>query len=221
MMAARDLPQHDVAVTIAADHEELGGRLDIPARPVGLVLALGAGAPAGGTYENGFVAALGQRRIGTLLLALAGESEPAPGLDVLVERLMGAIAWSRRAFEPAGIAIGLHAVGPTAAVAFRAAALEPTIAAIVCRSGRVDLAGDAVERVKTPTLFIVGERDHALLALNRNAFARIHAAKKLAIIPDASHLFSEAGVIATASRMAVDWFANHVKTKTPAAHRWW
>lgn len=221
MMAAHDTPQHDIAVTIGTDHEQLGGRLDLPARPIGLVLALTPGAAEHVAYENGFIAALGQRRIGTLLLALAADSEPPPAPRVLVQRLASGIAWSRSAFQPAGIAIGLHAVGPMAGVALGAAARDATIGAIVCRSGRADLAGDAVDRVNVPTLFIVGERDHALVALNRNAFARIRAAKKLAIVPEASHLFAEAGAIAAANRMAVQWFTDHLKPKVPVPHQWW
>jgi alpha-beta hydrolase superfamily lysophospholipase len=68
---------------------------------------------------------------------------------------------------------------------------SPAMAAVVSRGGRPDLAGPALERVLAPTLLIVGGADTNVLALNRQAAARLAAEHRLEVVPGASHLFEE------------------------------
>jgi pimeloyl-ACP methyl ester carboxylesterase len=51
----------------------------------------------------------------------------------------------------------------------------------------------------------VGERDPQVLDLNRQALARLPAAR-LAIVPGAGHLFEQAGALDEVSRLARLWF---------------
>ena len=73
---------------------------------------------------------------------------------------------------------------PGAAAALIAAAKLPNdVRAVVSRGGRPDLAGESLVKVEAPTLLIVGGDDIEVLELNRQALKRIHAEKKLEIVP--------------------------------------
>jgi hypothetical protein len=52
------------------------------------------------------------------------------------------------------------------------------IGAVVSRGGRPDLVGDALERVRAPTLLIVGGADYAVIELNKEAAARMTARRR-------------------------------------------
>ena len=84
------------------------------------------------------------------------------------------------------------------------------MAAVVSRGGRPDLAGPALERVLAPTLLIVGGADTNVLALNRQAAARLAAEHRLEVVPGASHLFEEPGALDAVARLAATWFAAHL-----------
>ncbi|MFZ0709287.1 MAG: hypothetical protein WAM53_04545, partial [Terrimicrobiaceae bacterium] len=84
---------------------------------------------------------------------------------------------------------------------------------VVSRGGRPDLAGEALPRVKAPTLLIVGERDEEVLRLNESAYAQMKCKKALAVVPHATHLFEEHGALEEVARLAADWFRQHLKTR--------
>ena len=74
------------------------------------------------------------------------------------------------------------------------------------RGGRPDLAGEALTRVKAPTMLIVGGYDDAVLALNEQAKARMPGEAVLKIVPRATHLFEEPGALAQVADFAAEWF---------------
>ncbi|NOV16993.1 hypothetical protein E5S70_13050 [Ensifer adhaerens] len=76
------------------------------------------------------------------------------------------------------------------AEAFRRRGLGDQVSAVVPGGGRA-----AAEAVTTPTLLIVGGRDHDVLGLNRSALAMLGGPKKLHTVPGATHLFSEPGAL--------------------------
>ena len=87
------------------------------------------------------------------------------------------------------------------------ARLGDEIFAIVSRGGRPDLAGNHdLEKVKSPTLLLVGSRDQEVIELNQNAYAHIQCRKDLTIVPGATHLFEEAGTLEEVARHATGWF---------------
>jgi pimeloyl-ACP methyl ester carboxylesterase len=92
-----------------------------------------------------------------------------------------------------------------------AAAEDPRIAAIVSRGGRPDLAGDALPKVKAPTLLIVGGLDEHVLMLNRRALARLTCPCELKVVPCASHLFEEPGALEEVAELAAAWFGKHLE----------
>ncbi len=97
-----------------------------------------------------------------------------------------------------------------------AAELAGAIEAVVSRGGRPDLAGSELERVRAPTLLIVGGDDEEVLTLNERAVRHLHCERALKVIPGATHLFPEPGALEQVARLAADWFAAHLK---PLAQR--
>lgn len=109
--------------------------------------------------------------------------------------------------------IGLYGASTGAAAALVAAAELPGhVKAIVSRGGRPDLAEDALERVRAPTLLVVGGRDHEVLRLNQEALARLHVQKDLVVVPGATHLFEERGALDEVSAHTRAWFARFLGT---------
>jgi pimeloyl-ACP methyl ester carboxylesterase len=81
---------------------------------------------------------------------------------------------------------------------------------VVSRGGRPDLAGEALPKVRAPTLLIVGGRDHTVLELNRAAMARMRTEVRLEIVPGATHLFEERGALEKVAELARDWFPRYL-----------
>ncbi|MDJ0791537.1 MAG: dienelactone hydrolase family protein [Acidimicrobiia bacterium] len=150
-------------------------------------------------------------------------------IGLLADRLIGSIDWidARRATDtgtesaaggPASTSpfgaigdIGAFGASTGAAAALIAAAERPSLVkAVVSRGGRPDLAGDALTRVTAPTLFIVGERDRQVLALNEQARAAVAGPAKIDVVPGATHLFEEPGALDTVAHLATTWFQDHL-----------
>jgi len=79
----------------------------------------------------------------------------------------------------------------------------------VSRGGRPDLAGDALRKVRAPTLLIVGGKDEVVITLNEQAQREMRAEVKLEIVPGATHLFEEPGALDRVAKLASDWFLRH------------
>ena len=88
--------------------------------------------------------------------------------------------------------------------------------AIVSRGGRVDLAESVISLVKVPTLLIVGENDPEVLKLNRHALPLLRGARRLEIVPGASHLFEEPGALEAVAACARAWLVEHLEKVIPA-----
>lgn len=208
-------------VRISIGDIEIEGDLVVPANASGqVVFAHGSGSSRFSPRNNAVARALNRTGQATLLLDLLTPGEEALDLrtrqfrfdiDLLVERVLAAAEWLRD--EPAthGLALGLFGSSTGAAAALIAAARRPeACAAVVSRGGRADLAGGYLERVRAPTLLVVGGDDDVVLDLNRQAFARIPAEKRLEVIPGATHLFEEPGALEEVARLAAEWFATHL-----------
>jgi pimeloyl-ACP methyl ester carboxylesterase len=85
---------------------------------------------------------------------------------------------------------------------------------VVSRGGRPDLAIPVLNRVKGPTLLIVGGADVAVIEMNRDALKHLSVEKRLEIIPGATHLFEEPGTLEEVARLAREWFQAHLKPYT-------
>ena len=73
------------------------------------------------------------------------------------------------------------------------------------------MAGEALPRVLSPTLLIVGGSDEMLIRLNEEAFGKLQCVKELKIVPGATHLFEEPGKLEEVARLAADWFQRRLR----------
>jgi putative phosphoribosyl transferase len=171
--------------------------------------------------RNRFVAeALRVRGLATFLFDLLTLDEEAQDeidarlrfdIPLLAKRLGGVTAWVREHPRTRDLLVGYFGASTGAAAALIAAAERPDdVRAVVSRGGRPDLAGEWLRRVRAPTLFIVGGADTAVLRLNREALRSIVAAKELAVVPGATHLFEEPGTLDEVARLAGSWFVRHL-----------
>jgi putative phosphoribosyl transferase len=203
----------------------LEGTLELPERPRGLVIfAHGSGSSRHSPRNRAVAAVLHQSGIGTLLfdlLTVDEDRDRAARFDIarLARRLVDATAWARAEPATSELPVGYFGASTGAAAALVAAA-EPRaeIAAVVSRGGRPDLAGEgALRAVTAPTLLIVGGDDTAVIAMNRDALADLACAKRLMIVPRATHLFEEPGALEQVAVAARDWFDRGFETGGPAA----
>jgi putative phosphoribosyl transferase len=195
----------------------LAGTLRLPARARGvIVFAHGSGSSRRSPRNIAVAETLAEHGYASLLfdlLTAAEEADRAKVFDIglLSARLIDAVRWVRGEEPVRGLPVGLFGASTGAAAALVAAAeLGPDMAALVSRGGRPDLAGDALERVRTPSLLIVGGADEPVIALNRSALARLQAEKSLVIVPGATHLFPESGALEAVIEHAVRWFDAHI-----------
>lgn len=132
-------------------------------------------------------------------------------IPLLSERLNGVVDQLRGDPSLRGFRLGLFGASTGAAAALITAASRPAdIGAVVSRGGRVDLAGDSLEQVKAPSLFIVGGADPEVLELNRQTIVHLKCPHELFVVPGATHLFEEPGKMDEVARLAGDWFRLHL-----------
>jgi dienelactone hydrolase len=218
-------------IEITVPEGRLGGALAIPAAAAGVVLFAHGSGSSRHSPRNRAVAGMPQEAgLATLLMDLLTREEDAVdhytrehrfNIDLLGDRVTGAIDWLGRQPETRALPIGLFGASTGAAAALRAAAARPErVRAVVSRGGRPDLAGDALSRVQAPTLLIVGAADTQVIQLNELAQGQMRAPVHLALVPGATHLFEEPGTLAAASRLARDWFREHLApVSSLSAHR--
>ena len=204
---------------IPVNHVFIEGLLELPAKPSGLVLFAHGSGSSRHSPRNNFVArVLHESGMGTLLMDLLTPAEDLDyqvrfDIDLLTQRLLLATQWAKQQPQTLSLPLGYFGASTGAAAALRAAAaIGNTIQAVVSRGGRPDLAGlhDLV-RVRTPTLLLVGGFDTEVLELNQAAYAVLPCAKKLSIVPGATHLFEEAGTLEQVASQAAAWFNHHLR----------
>lgn len=203
-------------VRIPVDGAHIEGALELPDTPIGLVLfAHGSGSSRHSPRNNYVARVLRERGIGTLLMDLLTPEEDRDysrrfDIDLLVGRLAAAARWVKQNPDTAALKVGYFGASTGAAAALRAAAADPSIAAVVSRGGRPDLAPPAVlAKVRAPTLFLVGGQDYGVIELNEQAFADLTCEKELVIVPGATHLFEEPGTLEQVAAQAAKWFEKH------------
>jgi dienelactone hydrolase len=212
-------------VRISAGPVELEGNLWVPENAAGVVLFAHGSGSSRHSPRNRYVAeVLRQGGLATLLMDLltaAEEREDARtarlrfDINLLAQRLAGAIDWLVGNPATSHLRIGLFGASTGAAAALMAAVERPdAVGAVVSRGGRPDLALPVLDRVKAPTLLIVGSLDLPVIGMNREALDHLQAEKHLEIVPGATHLFEEAGTLEEVARLARDWFRTHLTVYT-------
>lgn len=191
---------------------QLSGDLEIPQNSIGIVVFSHGSGSSRHSLRNRLVAsALQQHHIGTFLFDLLTAEEDQIytnrfDIPLLTTRLEAAIKWIQQLPETRNQPLGLFGASTGAASALMAAAKLSDVVAVVSRGGRPDLALPVLPEVKAAVLLIVGGLDQQVLELNESAFEQLRGAKKLLVIPGASHLFEEEGKLETMAEYACAWF---------------
>jgi dienelactone hydrolase len=195
-------------VTVQAGGVALACDLAVPvaARAI-IVFAHGSSAlsPRAGSVARSFGAA----GFATMLFDLLTRDEEAFDLAMLADRLVDAVAWVERQDALARLPIGLFAASMGSAAAL-IAATRVRIGAVVSRSGRPDLAVEALPHVHSPTLLVVGGADVEVLELNRRALQRMTGPAAMHIVANAGHLFEEPGALRAVTTAATAWYRKHL-----------
>jgi putative phosphoribosyl transferase len=209
------------SVLIDVDPVRLPADLVLPrGAPAVVVFAHGSGSSRLSPRNRAVAERLQRAGLGTLLFDLLSEDEARDralvfDVDLLSRRLEAAAGWVRRWPGLGHVPVSFFGASTGAAAALVASTrLRDLVAAIVSRGGRPDLAAGALERVRAPTLLIVGGDDPEVLELNREAQRRLRAETRLEVVPGAGHLFEEPGALERVADLAAEWFTAH--TVTPA-----
>jgi dienelactone hydrolase len=208
-------------VLVPAAGVQLEGNLVVPPDATGVVLFAHGSGSSRHSARNQFVARrLQSDGLATLLIDLLTPQEERVDevtrhvrfdIDLLAERLNAAIGWLAERAETRALRVGLFGASTGGGAALVAAARDPErVGAVVSRGGRPDLAGDALPRVRAPTLLIVGGDDVPVIALNERAMREMRAEVRLEIVPGASHLFEEPGALERVAELASDWFNRYL-----------
>jgi putative phosphoribosyl transferase len=189
-----------------------------PAANVIVLFAHGSGSGRRSPRNTYVAERLVEAGLGTLLFDLLTEQEEQIDavtaelrfdIPLLTRRLAAATEWTVEQPRFKGFAVSYFGASTGAAAALAAAARIPTVAAVVSRGGRPDLAGPSLSEVRAATLLIVGGDDQEVLALNRKALRQLTCAAQLEVVPGATHLFEEPGALERVASLAAAWFVHH------------
>lgn len=205
-------------MTISSDFVALQGLVCVPDGARGIVVfAHGSGSSRLSPRNQEVAGILQHAGLATLLFDLLTVDEHAHdavsaeyrfNIPLLGRRLSGALDWLLTQPALAALSVGLFGASTGAAAALCAAAERAAqVHAVVSRGGRPDLAREALQLVKAPTLLIVGELDTEVIRLNRLAAAHLACEHEVVIVPGATHLFEEPGKLDEAAHLAAGWFS--------------
>jgi pimeloyl-ACP methyl ester carboxylesterase len=191
-----------------------------------VVFAHGSGSSRHSPRNQYVASILQEARIATLLVDLLTVAEERVDqrtlqyrfdIGLLADRLIGVTDWILEHRSFAHLRLGYFGASTGAAAALVAAAQRPqSVDAIVSRGGRPDLAGQALARVGSPTLLIVGEHDYEVLLLNREAARQMRFPATIEIVKGATHLFEEPGALELVASLAQHWFCRNLVHKNAA-----
>jgi dienelactone hydrolase len=208
-------------VRVPVPGADLEGDLAVPEGARGVVLfAHGSGSSRRSPRNQQVAEGLQAAGYGTLLIDLLTEAEERIDartrelrfdIGLLAGRLTAVADWLARTEEALPVATFGASTGAAAAL-ITAADRPERVAAVVSRGGRPDLAGEALGRVRAPTLLVVGGADRQVLALNEQAAARLTAEHEIAVVPGATHLFEEPGALEQVVAHSVRWLDRWLST---------
>ena len=195
--------------------------MTFPSNAIGLVIFAHGSGSSRHSARNRYVAeSLQVRGFATLLFDLLTAAEEAGeiaggrlrfDIPLLAHRLHTVTDWVHRHPATTTLPVGYFGASTGAGAALLAAAeLPELIRAVVSRGGRPDLAGDALRKVRAPTLLIVGGADPDVVRLNERAMVAMTCTTRLEIVAGATHVFPEPGALERVSQLAGAWFDVHL-----------
>ncbi|MGW5452826.1 hypothetical protein [Nocardia sp. NPDC003979] len=199
----------------------LEGCLQLPARPIGLVVLAHGGGEGRHGRRNRFVAdLLAGHRLATLTMDLQTAAEDQATMfdvELLGDRLARVRRRLRVVPELQRLPVGYFGIGPHAPAALWAAT-EPDalVGAVVVRGGRPDLAGDRLGLITAPTLFLVGGLDERVRERNYRAAGAMIGERRVTELT-APNLPRRAGYLSwRAAYLAAVWFTEHLTVDAAA-----
>lgn len=204
---------------IQVDSNSLKGNLRLADNSKGIILfSHGSGSSRMSTRNNYVADLLFERGFSSLLFDLLTRQEDLIyenrfDVELLTDRLIKVTQWVGTNNDIKNFPMGYFGASTGAASALSAASqLNNKVKAIVSRGGRPDLAMKILNRIKTPTLLLVGGNDGVVINLNRKAQSVINGICELKIIEGASHLFEEPGKLEIVAKLTGDWFDKYLNS---------
>lgn len=202
----------------------LSGDLTIAPKSAGLIVFVhGSGSSRFSSRNRHVAQQLNAAGFSTLLADLLTSEEDAVDaltaelrfdIPMLARRTIALVDWASREEPVAELPMGLFGASTGAAAAIIAASERSEIVkAVVSRGGRVDLAHGALRSLKAPLLMLVGSKDEPLFEYHRQAVMQLACEFRYVIVRGASHLFEEPGKLDEVSKLAAEWFAQHLAAK--------
>ncbi len=213
-------------VSIPVEQDFIEGDLILPENAKAAVIFAHGSGSSRHSPRNKYVAEiLNHAGLATLLIDLLtveeevvdiGTAEYRFNVGLLANRLVAATDWAVNDHRLKNLPIGYFGASTGAAAALIAAAESERIGAVVSRGGRPDLAGEYLDKVKAPTLLIVGEFDRDVTELNRTAAEMMRAPVEIRIVPGATHLFEEEGALEEVAARGREWFDQNLVRRQAA-----
>lgn len=206
-------------VNINVKNSIITGELNLPEEASAIIIfSHGSGSSRNSIRNQQVAGYLNEHNFATLLLDLLTEEEDTIyqnrfDIGLLSNRLIGATRWIQSNHSTRNLNIGYFGASTGAASAIIAASeMDKAIKAIVSRGGRAELATDAISKVKSPTLLIVGSLDTHVLKMNQDTFSKLNCIKKLEVIDGATHLFQEPNKLEKVADLSNNWFQKYLNT---------
>lgn len=184
-------------ISISDGAARLEGELVLPPGAQGIVVfAHGSGSSRFSPRNNYVAKFIQDRGLGTLLFDLLTRQEDQSyatrfEIGLLTQRLLAATVWLGAETKTSGLKIGYFGASTGAAAALQ-----------------------ALEKVISPTLLLVGGADDGVIELNEQAYSRLQCEKQLVLMPGATHLFEEPGTLEQVANQAADWFVHYLTDTT-------
>nr|WP_241267198.1 dienelactone hydrolase family protein [Streptomyces scabichelini] len=210
-------------VSVPADRITLSADFVVPESARATVLfAHGVHTSRHSPRMRSVAAELHKAGFGTLSLDLLSEMEGRRAevteelrvdMDMLGRRVVAAVDWLKIQPDTRALPVIIFAAGAEAAAALLAAAeLPDRVLTVVSWAGQPDLAGDALERVRVPVLFVAGSQDPRALSSTQEAAQRLAAPHAVREVAGASHRFEEPGALDQVVDMAKEWFEDRLRS---------
>lgn len=188
----------------------------LPPQPHAVVVfAVGPGSAVRSPRNEHLAGRLAERGYAPVLPALVPPAAARlHAADVDVEgwrrRLAGVVDAVMANEELAGLPLALYAAGFATAPALLLAEQRDGIAALVLRHARPELVRGHLPHVVTPTLYVVGGRDPAARATAVETVAQMHVEAWTVVVPGATALFEEEGVLDALADAVIEWLDEHL-----------
>jgi putative phosphoribosyl transferase len=184
------------------------------------------------TYErtNAYIAGwLADAGFAILLIRLLTPDEEAEDAEtsalrfnqsLVASRLAKVTCWVRSRWPFVDMDIGYVAGGLCAGSALAAAAVLPTVQAVVCYGARIELAELLLHRITADILLLLGEHDTAHQTACRRALKSLPETARLELVPGGRHLLEDTDSLQYLARSAEAWFSRKLSRDARRGAPW-